>query len=55
MRNALTALVLCFLSSGGCVAATSSLILSTTAANGSVEQIPATMLNQTDQDHSPRS
>ncbi len=44
MHNALTALVLCFLLSAGCSAATSSLTLSTTAANGTVVQIPATIL-----------
>ena len=44
MRNVLTALVLCFLPPAGCSAATSGLTLSTTAANGIVVQIPATML-----------
>ena len=44
MRNALTALVLCFLPPAGCSAATSGLTLSTTAANGIVVQIPATTL-----------
>lgn len=44
MNTALTALVLCFLLLAGCVAATSSLTLTATAANGTVEQIPATML-----------
>jgi len=44
MHTALTALVLGFLVTGGCVAATSNLTLTTTAANGTVEQIPATIL-----------
>ncbi len=44
MHSALTVLLLCLLLTGGCVAATSSLTLTTTAANGTVEQIPATIL-----------
>jgi dienelactone hydrolase len=44
MHTALMAMVLCFLSLAGCVAATSSLTLTTNAANGTLEQIPATML-----------
>jgi dienelactone hydrolase len=43
MHTALRALVLCFLLAG-CVAATSSLTLTRTTADGNVEQIPATML-----------
>ena len=44
MHSALTVLLLCLLLTGGCVAATSSLTLSTTAANGTVVQISATIL-----------
>lgn len=44
MHTALTALVSCLLLLAGCVAATSNLTLTTTAANGAVEQIPATIL-----------
>ena len=44
MHTALMAMVLCFLLLVGCVAATSSLTLTTNAANGTLEQIPATML-----------
>src|SRR3989449_8650731 len=44
MQTAPVAMVLCFLSLAGCVAATSSLTLTTNAANGTLEQIPATML-----------
>lgn len=44
MHNALAALVFCFLLLAGCVAATSSLTLTTTAANGIVEQISSTIL-----------
>ena len=44
MHTAPVAMVLCFLLLAGCVAATSSLTLTTNAANGTLEQIPATML-----------
>jgi len=44
MRTALMALSLCFLLLVGCVAATSRLTLTTTTANGALEQIPTTML-----------
>jgi dienelactone hydrolase len=44
MHTALMALVLCFLLLAGCVAATSSLTLTRTTADGTLEQIPATML-----------
>jgi dienelactone hydrolase len=44
MYTALMALVLYFLLLAGCVPGTSSLTLTTTRANGTVEQIPAMML-----------
>jgi len=44
MQTAPVAMVLCFVLLAGCVAATSSLTLTTNAANGTLEQIPATML-----------
>jgi dienelactone hydrolase len=44
MRTTLMAVSLCFLLLAGCVAATSSLTLTTTTASGALEQIPVTML-----------
>ena len=44
MRTAPPAIVLCFLLLAGCVAATTSLTLTTNTANGTLEQIPATLL-----------
>ena len=44
MHTALVAIVLCFLLLAGCVAATSSLTLTTNTTNGTLEQIPATLL-----------
>lgn len=44
MHIAHTALFFCFLLLAGCVAATSSLTLTTNSANGTLERIPATML-----------
>ena len=44
MHTALVAIVLCFLLLAGCVAATTSLTLTTNTANGTLEQIPATLL-----------
>jgi dienelactone hydrolase len=44
MRAALTSVVLCLPLLSGCVAATSGLTLTSTTANGTVDQIPATML-----------
>ena len=44
MRASLTAVLLCSSLIGGCVAATSSLTLTSTGANGKPDQIPATLL-----------
>lgn len=44
MHTVLMAIVLCFLLLAGCVAATTSLTLTTNTANGTLEQIPATLL-----------